>query len=126
MPGFGDQREIELLVEAGFSPTQAIQIGTQSGARFLGEEHDIGTVAPGKHADLILVHGDPAAHIEDIEKIEVVFKDGLGYDPRGCSNPCAGRWVSAKRRAPSATSRNRALAPRAAAVDTVSTGNALV
>jgi hypothetical protein len=82
MPGFGDQREIELLVEAGFSPTEAIQIGTQNGARFLGEEHDIGTVAPGKHADLILVHGDPAAHIEDIEKIEVVFKDGLGYDPQ--------------------------------------------
>ncbi len=82
MPGFGDQREIELLVEAGFTPAQAIQVGTQNGARFLGQEHDIGTIAPGKHADLILVHGDPAAHIEEIENIEVVFKDGLGYDPQ--------------------------------------------
>lgn len=82
MPGFGDQREIELLVEAGFTPVQAIQIGTQNGARFLGQEHEIGTIAPGKRADLILVHGDPAAHIQELENIEVVFKDGLGYDPQ--------------------------------------------
>lgn len=82
MPGFGDQREIELLVEAGFTPVQAIQIGTQNGARFLGQEHEIGTIAAGKRADLILVHGDPAAHIQEIENIEVVFKDGLGYDPQ--------------------------------------------
>jgi imidazolonepropionase-like amidohydrolase len=81
LPGFGDQREIELLVEAGFTPVQAIQIGTESGARFLGREHDIGTIAAGKRADLILVHGDPAAHIGDIENVAVVFKDGQGYDP---------------------------------------------
>ena len=81
LPGFGDQREIELLVEAGFTPVQAIQIGTENGARFLGRERDIGTIAAGKHADLILVHGDPAAHIADIEKVAVVFKDGQGYDP---------------------------------------------
>jgi len=82
LPGFGDQREIELLVEAGFTPVQAIAIGTQNGARFLGQERDIGTVAVGKRADLVLVHGDPAAHIEAIENAEVVFKDGLGYDPQ--------------------------------------------
>jgi imidazolonepropionase-like amidohydrolase len=81
LPGFGDQREIELLVEAGFTPVQAIQIGTENGARFLGRERDIGTIAAGKRADLILVHGDPAAHIEDIENVAVVFKDGQGYDP---------------------------------------------
>jgi Amidohydrolase family len=81
LPGFGDQREIELLVEAGFTPLEAIQIGTENGARFLRQERDIGTVAVGKRADLILVHGDPAVHIEDIEKVEVVFKDGQGYDP---------------------------------------------
>jgi amidohydrolase family protein len=81
LPGFGDQREIELLAEAGFTPVQAIQIGTENGARFLGRERDIGTIAAGKRADLILVHGDPAAHIEDIEKVAVVFKDGQGYDP---------------------------------------------
>jgi hypothetical protein len=81
LPGFGDQREIELLVEAGFTAVQAIRIGTENGARFLGRERDIGTIAAGKRADLILVHGDPAAHIEDIEKVAVVFKDGQGYDP---------------------------------------------
>jgi len=81
LPGFGDQREIELLVEAGFTAVQAIQIGTENGARFLGRERDIGTIAAGKRADLVLVHGDPAAHIEDIENVAVVFKDGQGYDP---------------------------------------------
>jgi len=81
LPGFGDQREIELLVEAGFTPVQAIQVGTENGARFLGRERDIGTIAAGKRADLILVHGDPAARIEDIENVAVVFKDGQGYDP---------------------------------------------
>lgn len=81
LPGFGDQRELELLVEAGFAPLEAIQIGTQNGARFLGRERDIGTIAAGKRADLILVRGDPAARIQDLENVEVVFKDGLGYDP---------------------------------------------
>jgi imidazolonepropionase-like amidohydrolase len=71
-----------LLVEAGFTAVQAIQIGTQNGARFLQQDRDIGTIAAGKRADLILVHGDPAAHIQDIENVEVVFKDGLGYDPQ--------------------------------------------
>ena len=82
LPGFGDQRKIELLVEAGFTPLEAIRIGTENGARFLGREREIGTVAEGKRADLVLVHGDPAARITDIENVEVVFKDGLGFDPQ--------------------------------------------
>ena len=82
LPGFGDQREIELLVEAGFSPVQAIEIGTRNGALFLRRQGDIGTIAQGKRADLILVKGDPAAHIEQIENVAVVFKDGMGYDPQ--------------------------------------------
>ena len=82
LPGFGNQREIELLVEAGFTPTAAIQIGTQNGARFLGRDRDIGTLAVGKRADLILVKGDPAVQIADIENVEVVFKDGAGYDSK--------------------------------------------
>jgi imidazolonepropionase-like amidohydrolase len=81
LPGFGDQREIELLVEAGFTPVQAIEIGTSNGARFLGRERDIGTIAAGKRADLILVRGDPAAHIADLENVALVFKDGRAYDP---------------------------------------------
>ena len=82
LPGFGDQRGIELLVEAGFTPLEAIRVGTENGARFLGREREIGTVAQGKRADLVLVHGDPAARIADIENVEVVFKDGLGFDPQ--------------------------------------------
>jgi hypothetical protein len=82
LPGFGDQREVELLVEAGFTPLQAIEIGTRNGARFLHRERDIGSIAPGMRADLIVVRGDPAAHINDIENVEVVFRDGLGYDPQ--------------------------------------------
>ena len=79
--GYGDQREVELLVESGFSPVQAIRVATMNGARFLGEEKSIGSVEAGKAADLVLVRGDPAEHIRDIENVEVVFKDGVGYDP---------------------------------------------
>ena len=80
LPGFGDQRGVELLVEAGFTPIEAIHISTQNGAIFLGRENTIGSLAPGKQADLILVNGDPARQIADIEKVETVFKAGLGYD----------------------------------------------
>jgi hypothetical protein len=82
LPGFGDQREIELLVEAGFTPVQAIQIATQNGAKFLGQDDRIGTLAVGKQADIVLVKGDPSKNIADIENVETVFKDGVGYDSR--------------------------------------------
>jgi imidazolonepropionase-like amidohydrolase len=82
LPGFGDQRQIELLVEAGLSPVEAIQVATLDGARALGRETEIGTVATGKRADLVLVKGDPARKIDDIEQVELVFKDGVGYDSR--------------------------------------------
>jgi hypothetical protein len=78
--GFGDQREVELLVEAGFTPVEAIHIATANGAQFLGELDRIGTIARGKQADLVVIKGDPAKQIEDIEKVETVFKDGVGYD----------------------------------------------
>lgn len=78
--GFGDQREVELLVEAGFTPLEAIHIATANGAQFLGEADRIGTLAVGKQADLVVIKGDPSRKIEDIEKVEIVFKDGLGYD----------------------------------------------
>ena len=78
--GFGDLRQVELLVEAGFSPTEAIQIATLNGAKFLGEDARIGSVAAGKQADLMVVKGNPAATIGDIENVEIVFKDGVGYN----------------------------------------------
>jgi len=78
--GFGDLREVELLVEAGFTPVEAIKIASFNGAKFLGEDARIGSIAPGKQADLMVIKGNPAATIADIEKIEIVFKDGVGYD----------------------------------------------
>lgn len=80
LAGFGDQRELELLVEAGFSPVEAIHIATENGARYMGVDSTIGTIAAGKQADLVVIHGNPAAHIYDIENVETVFKDGVGYD----------------------------------------------
>ena len=80
LAGFADQRNIELLVEGGFTPAEAIQIATHNAARFLGESDKIGTVQKGKQADLVVVEGDPAARISDIEKVKIVFKDGVGYD----------------------------------------------
>jgi imidazolonepropionase-like amidohydrolase len=78
--GFGDLRQVELLVEAGFTPLEAIKIASFNGAKFLGEETRIGSIAPGKLADLMIVKGNPAANINDIERVEIVFKDGVGYD----------------------------------------------
>lgn len=80
LPGFGDHRELELLVEAGFSPVEAIHIYTANGAAFLNRLDRIGTLAPGKQADLVVVRGDPSRRIEDIENTVTVFKDGFGYD----------------------------------------------
>jgi cytosine/adenosine deaminase-related metal-dependent hydrolase len=80
LPGFGDQREVELLVEAGFTPVEAIHIATENGATYLGRDDRIGTLAPGKQADLVLIKGDPSKNINDIEKVETVFKAGVGYD----------------------------------------------
>jgi imidazolonepropionase-like amidohydrolase len=81
LAGFADQRNIELLVEGGFSPVQAIQIATYNGAKFLGEQDRIGSIATGKQADLVVIDGNPAANIAAIRKVKLVFKDGVGYDP---------------------------------------------
>jgi hypothetical protein len=92
VPGFGDQREIELLVEAGFSPVEAIKIATLNGATFLNKQNQIGTIAAGKNADLVVIKGDPASHISDIENVEIVFKDGIGYDSQKLIDSVKGRY----------------------------------
>jgi len=81
LPGFGDQRAVELLVEAGFTPVEAIRIATLNGAEFEGKADSIGSLAVGKTADMVVIHGDPSVNVNDIEKVEIVFKDGVGYDP---------------------------------------------
>jgi imidazolonepropionase-like amidohydrolase len=80
LPGFGDQRGVELLVEAGFSPEEAIRIASLNGAIYLGLADRIGSVAVGKDADLVVVNGDPSKNIHDITNVEIVFKDGVGFD----------------------------------------------
>ena len=92
LPGFGDQREIELLVEAGFTPVEAIKIATLNGATYMGRQDQIGSIAPGKNADLVVIKGDPASKIEDIEKVEIVFKDGVGYDSQKLFDSVRGRY----------------------------------
>ena len=92
LPGYGDQREVELLVEAGFTPLEAIKIATLNGAMYEGKAATIGSIAPGKNADLVVVNGDPATHIEDIEKTEIVFKDGVGYDSKKLLDSVRGRY----------------------------------
>ena len=92
LPGFGDQREIELLVEAGFSPVEAIKIATLNGAVYLGKEKQIGSLAPGKNADLVVIKGDPSKQISDVENVEIVFKDGVGYDSQKLLDSAKGRY----------------------------------
>ncbi|HEV7425224.1 MAG TPA: amidohydrolase family protein [Thermoanaerobaculia bacterium] len=92
IPGFGDQRQIELLVDAGFTPLEAIRIATLNGAVFLGRENEIGSIAVGKHADLVVIKGDPSTRIADIENVEIVFKDGVGYDTRKLLDSVKGHY----------------------------------
>jgi enamidase len=81
IPGYSNQRQIELLVEAGFTPLEAIKICTLNGAIYLGRDARIGSIAVGKQADLMIVMGDPSTTIADVRKVETVFKMGIGYDP---------------------------------------------
>jgi imidazolonepropionase-like amidohydrolase len=92
LPGFGDQREIELLVEAGFTPVEAIRIATLNGAIYEGRQASIGSVETGKNADLVVVRGDPSRNITDVENTEIVFKDGIGYDSQQLIRSVAGRY----------------------------------
>ena len=82
IPGYSNQRALELLVEAGFTPLEAITIGTLNGAKYLGREAQIGTVAVGKQADLMVVSGNPAASIMDVRNVELVFRLGVGFDSK--------------------------------------------
>lgn len=92
LPGYGDQRELELLVEAGFTPLEAIKIGTLNGATYEGRADHIGTIGEGKNADLVVVSGDPSHNINDIENTELIFKDGVAYDSQKLLDSVRGRY----------------------------------
>ncbi|MDQ3420875.1 MAG: amidohydrolase family protein [Acidobacteriota bacterium] len=91
IPGYSNQRQVELLAEAGFTPLEAIQIATLNGAKYLGREARIGSIAVGKQADLVVVNGNPAANIADIRNVETVFRKGVGFDPRKLIDSVSGR-----------------------------------
>ncbi len=82
LPGFGNQRNFELLLEAGLTPVQAVQVVSANGAKILGVDDELGTVEAGKLADIIVLNGDPASDPSAIRAVRWVFKDGVGYDSR--------------------------------------------
>lgn len=79
--GFANRRAVELLVEGGTPPLEAIRIATLGGAQFLGIDQETGTVAAGKLADLLVVRGDPSNDIKDIRQVDSIYRAGKGYDP---------------------------------------------
>ena len=80
LPGLGDQRGYEILIEGKFTPEQAVQVVTLNGAKILGIADVYGSIAPGKVADLVLIKGDLRTDPKVIQQVEIVFKDGIGYD----------------------------------------------
>ncbi len=80
LPGYGDQRNYELLLESGFSPEEVIRIMSLNGARVLGEDERFGSIEPGKLADLVVIDGDPVRRAAEIRNVTLVFKEGVGYD----------------------------------------------
>jgi imidazolonepropionase-like amidohydrolase len=79
--GYSNQHALELLVEAGLTPLEAIKVGTLNGATFLGRGELVGSIAVGKQADVVVIDGDPSTRIDDVRKVTLVFKQGVGYDP---------------------------------------------
>ncbi len=78
--GYADQRNFELLVEAGFRPEAAIKIMTANGATILGMADRVGTIEPGKQADPVVLDGDPTREPAAIRRVITVFRRGIGYD----------------------------------------------
>jgi hypothetical protein len=80
LPGYGNQRGFELLVEAGFTVPEALKIATANGAEALGIGYEVGQIAEGYVADLVVLDGDLVAETSAIRNVEIIFKDGLGFD----------------------------------------------
>ncbi|MBL8987380.1 MAG: amidohydrolase family protein, partial [Gemmatimonadetes bacterium] len=78
--GYGNVRQLELLVEAGFTPLEALTIASRNGARILGLDSEIGTLEVGKRADAVVVRGNPTERIAAMGSPVFVFRDGIGYD----------------------------------------------
>ncbi len=81
LPGYGDQKNYELLIEAGFKPSEAIKVMTSNGAKLIGR-NDVGKIQPGMRANLVVLNGDLESDPNVIQKVEIVFERGKGYDPQ--------------------------------------------
>jgi hypothetical protein len=81
VPGHSLHRELELYVQAGFTPMEAIQAATIVPARAMHLDNEAGTIEPGKRADLVVLGGDPIADIHNIRKVESVVARGKTYEP---------------------------------------------
>jgi len=81
LPGFGLQHELHLLVHSGLTPLQAIQAATLNSAQALGKERELGQIAAGFLADIVIVQGDPLEDIGNVAKISLVMKEGQSYHP---------------------------------------------
>ena len=89
--GYANQRLIELLIETGFTIEEAIKLATLNGAEYLRIENKTGTIEAGKEADLILINGDLSKDISNIRKMEIVFRDGIGFDSKLIFDSVKGR-----------------------------------
>lgn len=89
--GYSNARQLELMVEHGFTPLEAIRVSTLNGATYLGRQQQIGSIAAGKQADLFIVEGDPSTRISDVRKVVTVFRQGVGYDPEALKRAVRGK-----------------------------------
>ena len=91
LPGYGDQRNVELLSEAGFTIEQVVQIVSLNGAKILGVDGELGSIEVGKIADMVLLQGDLAGDPAVIKNTVIVFKDGVGYESQTLLKDVRGR-----------------------------------
>ncbi|MDX1494315.1 MAG: amidohydrolase family protein, partial [Longimicrobiales bacterium] len=95
VPGYGNQRALQLLVELGLTVEQAVEVATRNGAEYLELGHRIGTVEAGKDADLVLMRGDPRDDLNAFRQTTLVFKHGVGYDSAKLFDSVKG-WVGVR------------------------------
>ncbi len=89
--GYANHEQIELLVQAGFSVVEAIQVVSLNGAISMGRDNEIGSIEPGKKANIIIVDGDITDDIRNIREITTVFKNGIGYDSKALFESARGQ-----------------------------------
>ena len=95
IPGYANQRTIQLLIEMGLSTEDAIKVCTYNGALYLERDDDIGTIEKGKRADMILIKGNPSLDPEAFRDMTIVFKNGIGYDSQKLFKSVKG-WVGVR------------------------------